>query len=51
MMQTGRKHGMQTMNDALRQLCMRGEVSTEAALRCSQDPAELLRSLGGPDAP
>ena len=50
MMQTGRKHGMQTMNDALRQLCMRGEISTEAALGCSQDPAELLRSLGGPDA-
>ncbi len=51
MMQTGRKHGMQTMNDALRQLCMRGEVSTEAALKCSHDPGELLRSLGDPHAP
>lgn len=48
MMQAGRKHGMQTMNDALRRLRMRGEVSTEAALRCSPDPAELLRSLGDP---
>ncbi len=48
MMQAGRKHGMQTMNDALRQLRMRGEVSTEAAMRASPDPAELLRSLGDP---
>lgn len=48
MMQAGRKHGMQTMNDALRQLRMRREVSTEAAMRCSPDPAELLRSLGDP---
>ncbi|MXW10741.1 MAG: type IV pilus twitching motility protein PilT [Gammaproteobacteria bacterium] len=48
MMQAGRKHGMQTMNDALRQLRMRGEVSTEAAMRVSPDPAELLRSLGDP---
>ncbi len=46
MMQTGRKHGMQTMNDALRQLCMRGEVSLEAALPLSGDPGELLRSVG-----
>ena len=51
MMQAGRKHGMQTMNDALRRLCMRGEVSTEAAIRCSHDPAELLRSLGDPRSP
>ena len=48
MMQAGRTHGMQTMNDALRRLCMRGEVSTEDAIRCSQDPGELLRSLGNP---
>ncbi len=48
MMQAGRKHGMQTMNDALRQLRMRGEASTEDAMRISPDPAELLRSLGGP---
>ena len=46
MMQAGRKHGMRTMNDALRQLRMRGEVSTDDATRCSPDPAELLRSLG-----
>ena len=48
MMQAGRKHGMQTMNDALGRLRMRGEVSTEDAVRCSPDPAELLRSLGDP---
>ena len=48
MMQAGRKHGMQTMNDALRQLRMRGEASTEDAMRISPDPAELLRSLGDP---
>lgn len=48
MMQAGRTHGMQTMNDALRRLCMRGEVSTEDAVRCSHDPGELLRSLGDP---
>ena len=48
MMQAGRRYGMQTMNDALRRLCMRGEVSTEAAVQCSHDPGELLRSLGEP---
>jgi len=48
MMQAGSKHGMQTMNDALRQPRMRGEVPTEAAVRGSPDPAELLRSLGDP---
>ena len=47
MMQAGRKHGMQTMNDALRRLCARGEVSVEAALKRSADPAALLRSVGG----
>ena len=51
MMQAGRKHGMQTMDDALRRLCMRGEVSTEAAIRRSHDPRELLRSLGDPHSP
>ena len=51
MMQAGRTHGMQTMNDALRQLCLSGEVSTEAAIRRSQDPGELLRSVGDPRSP
>ena len=51
MMQAGRKHGMQTMNDALRRLRMRGEVSTDAAIRCSPDPAELLQSLGDSRSP
>ena len=51
MMQAGRKHGMQTMNDALRRLRMRGEVSTDAAIRYSPDPAELLQSLGDARSP
>lgn len=46
MMQAGREHGMQTMNDALRRLCTSGEVSLEEALRRSGDPAELRRSVG-----
>ncbi len=50
MMQAGGRHGMRTMNDALRRLRMRDEVSTAAAIRCSPEPAELLRSLGDPRA-
>ncbi|MEJ2202895.1 MAG: type IV pilus twitching motility protein PilT [Gemmatimonadota bacterium] len=46
LMQAGKKHGMQTMNDALQMLYMRGEVTLEEALKRSGDPAELLRSVG-----
>jgi twitching motility protein PilT len=48
LMQAGKKHGMQTMNDALQMLYMRGEVALEEALKRSGDPAELLRAVGEP---
>ena len=48
LMQAGKKHGMQTMNDALQALYMQGEVSLEEALKRSADPQELLRSVGEP---
>jgi twitching motility protein PilT len=46
LMQAGKKHGMQTMNDALQMLYMKGEVTLEEALKRSGDPNELLRALG-----
>ncbi len=48
LMQAGRRHGMQTLNDALARLYLNGEVTLEAALRRSSDPAELLRAVGEP---
>ena len=48
LMQAGRKHGMQTLNDALARLYLNGEVTLEAALRRSSAPAELLRAVGEP---
>lgn len=48
LMQAGKKHGMQTMNDALQMLYMRGEVTLEEALKRSGDQAELLRAVGEP---
>jgi len=48
LMQAGKKHGMQTMNDALQQLYLRREVRLEDAVRSSQDPGELLRAVGEP---
>ena len=45
-MQAGKKHGMQTMNDALYQLYVAGEVTLEDALKVSHDPNELLRMSG-----
>jgi twitching motility protein PilT len=47
-MQAGKKHGMQTMNDSLAQLVIAGDVSQEEALKRSTDQNELLRSLGEP---
>jgi twitching motility protein PilT len=47
-MQAGKKHGMQTMNDALAQLVIAGDVAQEEALKRSTDPNELLRILGEP---
>src|SRR5881394_3808090 len=43
MMQSGKKYGMQTMNDALYQLYMAREVAWEEVIRCSHDPLELAR--------
>jgi twitching motility protein PilT len=47
-MQAGKKHGMQTMNDSLAQLVIAGDVKQDDALRNSTDPNELLRLLGEP---
>jgi len=48
LLQAGRKHGMQTMNDALQTLYVKGEVTLEEALGHSSDPQELLRAVGEP---
>ena len=45
-MQSGKKHGMQTMNDALYQLYMAREVSEEDCLRVTHDATEFLRMIG-----
>jgi twitching motility protein PilT len=47
-LQAGKKHGMQTMNDSLSQLVIAGDVAREDAIRRSPDPNELLRLLGEP---
>jgi twitching motility protein PilT len=49
-LQTGKKLGMQTMNDSLYQLYMQGDVAIGECLRVSGDPAELRRMLGEPEA-
>ena len=46
MMQSGKKHGMQTMNDALYALYQSKDVSEEECLRVSSDPNEFLRMIG-----
>ena len=45
-MQSGKKHGMQTMNDALYQLYTNREVAQEECERVSHDPKEFLRMIG-----
>ena len=45
-MQSGKKHGMQTMNDALYQLYTNREVTQEECERVSHDPKEFLRMIG-----
>jgi twitching motility protein PilT len=47
-MQAGKKHGMQTLNDSLYQLYMQREVSLEDCLKASSDPGEFLRMVGEP---
>ena len=46
LLQAGKKHGMQTMNDSLQMLYLKGEVTLEDALKRSSDPAELLKAVG-----
>jgi twitching motility protein PilT len=48
LMQAGKKHGMQTMNDALQMLYAQGDITLEEALKRSADPNELLRAVGEP---
>ncbi len=45
-LQSGKKHGMQTMTDALYQLYMGREASKEECLRVAQEPNEFLRMIG-----
>src|SRR3982750_4293625 len=45
-MQSGKKYGMQTMNDALYGLYMNREVALDDCLRASHDPNEFLRMIG-----
>jgi twitching motility protein PilT len=47
-MQAGKKHGMQTMNDSLFQLYMQREVTLDECLRRTHDPNEFLRMTGEP---
>ncbi|MBM4193319.1 MAG: type IV pilus twitching motility protein PilT [Gemmatimonadetes bacterium] len=45
-MQAGKKHGMQTLNDALYQLYMAKEVDKDECVRVSSEPNEFLRLIG-----
>ncbi len=45
-MQSGKKFGMQTMNDSLYQLYESREVTQDECLRVSSDPNEFLRMIG-----
>ena len=45
-MLSGKKNGMQTMNDSLYQLYVQREIIMEEALRCSPDPNALMRMAG-----
>ncbi len=45
-MQSGKKYGMQTMNDALYQAYTNREVAKEECIRVSPNPADFLRSIG-----
>ncbi len=46
MMQTNRKEGMVTMDDALYELCMKNRITAETALDYSQDYQYMQRKLG-----
>jgi len=46
LMQAGKKHGMQTMNDSLQMLYIRGDITLDDAVKRSGDPNEVLRAVG-----
>jgi twitching motility protein PilT len=46
MMQSGKKFGMQTLNDSLYQLYINKTVALDEVMRASHDPNELMRMLG-----
>jgi twitching motility protein PilT len=46
LMQSGKKYGMQTLNDALYALYVSREVTEDECLRVSGDPNEFLRMIG-----
>ena len=46
LMQAGKKHGMQTMNDALYQAYTSRTVAKEDCMRVSPNQSEFLRSIG-----
>ncbi len=48
-MQSGKKFGMQTLNDALYSLYVNREVAADECLRVSGDPTEFLRMIGQTD--
>ena len=48
-MQAGKKFGMQTLNDALYNLYMSREVTSDECLRVSSDPSEFMRMIGQTD--
>ncbi len=45
-MQSGKKYGMQTLNDSLYSLYMRDQITLQEALRVSGDQTELKRMVG-----
>ena len=47
-MQSGKKFGMQTLNDSLYQLYMNREVALEDCLRSTPEPNDFLRMIGEP---
>jgi len=47
-MQAGKKHGMQTLNDSLKELYLQREVTLEEALKRSGDANEFLQMVGEP---
>ena len=48
LLQSGRKHGMRTMNGALAELYLQREVALDQCLKRSADPHDLLRIVGEP---